>query len=111
MAGQSPALKDLRARLHAIEAALAELRQERDAVRAAIDAERAQAADEAKKAEAGQRMNVLARWEQGMTSVEIAAAMSIPKSTVERFIGEYRKAEGVTVRRGRVLKERRQLRD
>jgi predicted transcriptional regulator len=107
----SPQLRSIRWKLSQIEAMLAELRRQREALRQEILTEEAQLAAEAAKAQKGLVMNVMARWEQDMTVPEIADALGRPRREVERALAEGREARGVKVRRGRKVPERRRVRD
>ena len=92
----SARLQELMARLHEVEA-------ERDRLLAAI------AQEEAREKEAFVR-DVLARWEADMTATDIATTLRCTPEQVRRIVDAERKRQGVTVRRGRSIPERRTLR-
>jgi len=73
--------------------------------------EQARIDEEDSRSKAGLQANVLSRWDQGMTSADIARALKRSPQQVERIIGKWRKEQGVKVRRGRQLPERGRVRD
>ncbi|SRR6266540_1572103 len=97
-------LDELRDRLREINAHIDAYAREREAVRQEITREKARRQLQLQNA-------VLARWESGMTSPEIAAALGATVQTVEHVMDEWRAANAVTVRRGRTNPERRRVRD
>ncbi len=101
----------MRYRLTEIEAMLAELRRQREAVRQEILKEQARLVTDAANARKGFVQSVMARWEQNMTVPEIAHALSRSPGAVLRALAEARQAGGVTIRRGRQVRERRRVRD
>lgn len=107
----SPQLQAMRAKLQGLEAQISEMRLERDALRKDIAEEQTRLTAEATKSRAGLALNVTARWDQNMTAAEIATALGITRAAVERILAEQRHVDGVTVRRGRKLKENRKVRD
>jgi hypothetical protein len=107
----SPQLRSIRWKLSEVEAILAELRRQREALRQEILTEETRLAAEAAKAQKGFVLNVMARWEQDMTVPEIADALGRRRREVARALAEGREARGVKVRRGRQVPERRRVRD
>jgi predicted transcriptional regulator len=101
----------MRYRLTEIDAMLAELRRQREAVRQDIVNEQARLVADAAKAQEGIILSVRAPWEQNMTVPEIAHALGRSPGAVERALADAREAGGVTVRRGREVPERRRVRD
>ena len=88
-------LVELTTRQSELEAALAE-------VRAAISRERAHMRE---RLEA----NIVARLDAGMTAPDIAKAVQCTAVEVAQILHKWRRREGVKVRRGRTIPERRRL--
>lgn len=106
----TPRLAELQEQLGHTDDFIRILQQTRAELVAEIKAERLKADAEAARAQMGFATNVLARWDQGMTAAEIATALRRPKREIERTLAQWRKAQGTTVRRGRLLEERRKTR-
>ncbi len=93
-----------------VEATIHRLRLDREALREQIAAERERIArDRARSAEALE-MNVIAQWESGRSVKQIATSLGRSAATVNKIITEWRRREGVTVRRGPPMRERSMLR-
>ena len=107
----SPQLRSMRYRLTELDAMLADLRRQREAVRQEILNEQARLVADAANARKGFIRNVRARWEQDMTVPEIAEALGRSAAAVQRALTEAREEGGVTIRRGRQVPERRRVRD
>jgi hypothetical protein len=100
----------MRWKLSQVEAMLAELKRQREGLRQEIVWEQARLVSDAAKAHTGFVLNVMARWEQDMTVPEIAESLGRPQHEVTRALAEGRGAGGVTVRRGRQVRDRRRVR-
>jgi CRP-like cAMP-binding protein len=106
----NPLLCELKAQLHELEATIKHCQSERFAVHEQIALERARIQEEQARAQAGLVNNVLARWEQDMTAPDIAKALRCTQGEVQRILNAWRKQEGVKIRRGRKVRERRTTR-
>lgn len=103
-------LRELKAQLHDIEAMIERLQSDRQATREEIarEQERMQQ-DRARVAEAFE-MNVIAQWDSGRSVSQIATALGCSSAKVNKTLAEWRQREGVTVRRGAPMRERRMTR-
>lgn len=92
---------DLEATIRAARAARAELREQ---IRLEQQAQQSAGLHER------DALQVISRWDTGMTVNDIASALGCSATLVQQTITEFRKREHVTVRRGQQIREHRRVR-
>ena len=107
----TPRLRELKKRLEQLDKLIRDCKAERIVLRSEMAQERQK--ERVKKSEDGVALErqIIARWETGMSARDIARATNQDARQIERIIDVWRQREGVTIRRGHTIPERRSVKN
>lgn len=102
-------LQELKAQLYDVEARIERDRSERKVLREESARQSDHIRQERARVTNALEMNVAAQWESGRSIHQIATSLGRSPAMVNRILAVRRKREGITVRRGQPIADRRML--